>query len=167
MRDTLVVAVSVTLLFALLLAAGLTFPDWKPYVLGAEPPVSVFVIGSAEAVQKLREVIAPERILVSTPEAIVLQEGRVIAASAEAVGEPLTAIGWIDRELEIVSVGPAEEAPPGGAGTLPASGFGAPADAGPLDAEEEQGFARLVRKPTLTWRETHELLRYMERSGQL
>jgi len=110
MRDTLVMTLSVLVLFAVLLVAGLTFPEWKHHVGVETPPVHVFVIGSDQAVERVREVIEPERVLASTPEAIVLREGRIIASSAEAVGDPLNAVGWVDRELEIVSVGPAEKA---------------------------------------------------------
>jgi hypothetical protein len=166
MRETVVVVASVLGLVAVLLVAALTFPDWKHRAGVEEPPVSVFLIGSEEAVEKMRQVIAAERILASTRDAIVLREGRVIAASAEAVGEPLTAVGWVDRELEIVSAGPAEEAPLEGAVGASSSPYGSPVGKGPLAANEAQRFAQLSRKPTLTWVETHELLRYMERSGQ-
>ena len=163
MRETVVVVVSVLGFFAALVVAGLTYPDWKHHVGVEDPPVGVFLVGSEEAVQKMRQAIAPERILVSTHDAIVLREGRVIAASAEAVGEPVTAVGWVDREIQIMS--------PGSAGgerleSIATSPYGSPQEQGPLDEAEAQRFAQLSRKPTLTWGETHELLRFMERSGQ-
>ncbi len=168
MRDAFPAAVAVVVLFLVLLVAGLTLPDWKAYVVGEEPPVHVFVIGSVEAVQSVREVIAPERVLASTPEAIVLREGRIIASSAEAVGDPLTAVGWVDRELDIVSVGPAEPAPhPRSAARAAVAAPLSPAAAGPpLEEVEAERFEQLARQPTLTWMETHELLRYMDRTGQ-
>jgi hypothetical protein len=98
-------------------------PNWKlprldDWVEGAfetesDPPVVVLVVGTPENVDIMRKVVGSERIVASARNAFALDDGRIIASSLEAVGEPVTAAGWVDRPLEIVAPPKHREAPRG------------------------------------------------------
>jgi len=113
---------------ALMLSVGLFVarerPEWVP-IMGQEEekePVLVFLVGSPQGVAMMRRAVDPGRVVAETPNAIALAEGRMVAASAEAVGAPLVAAGWSDRKLEIITVPKSEglerssQAGPGGRG---------------------------------------------------
>lgn len=78
--------------------------DWFAEKLApdSEPPILVVIVGSSENVEIMRQAVGRDRILVDTPHSFALDEGRVIAASLEVVGESVTGAGWVSRPLEIV-----------------------------------------------------------------
>ncbi|MEE9281979.1 MAG: hypothetical protein V3V67_17550 [Myxococcota bacterium] len=78
--------------------------DWIRENLAAAPqqPVLVFIVGTPENVAVMRDAVGSDRIVVNTRDSFALDEGRVIAASMDAVGSSITAAGWIDRPVEIV-----------------------------------------------------------------
>ncbi len=78
--------------------------DWIRNNLAAAPlePVVVLIVGTPENVAMLRDAVGSDRIVVNRRNSFALDEGRVIAASMDAVGSSITAAGWIDRPLEIV-----------------------------------------------------------------
>jgi hypothetical protein len=133
---------------ALMLSVGLFVarerPEWVP-IMGheeKEEPVLVFLVGSPQGVAMMRRAVDPGRVVAETPNAIALAEGRMVAASAEAVGAPLVAAGWSDRKLEIITVPKSEglerssQAGPGGQG-------------GGADDPRMARLAELRNKPTL------------------
>ena len=79
--------------------------DWLDDAFEAEPdsPVVVLVVGTPENVDIMRRAVGSERIVASARNAFALDSGRIIASSLDAVGEPVTAAGWVDRPLEIVA----------------------------------------------------------------
>jgi len=102
--------------------------------LGSGEPASVLVLLVADrsGVAAVGAAVDPARILVQTPDAIVLREGRVVATGPETVGGPLVEAGFADRSIELWA-----SAPPDRWGR----------DEG---AEGELSLAALARKPTLT-----------------
>ena len=124
---------------------------WLPAVVGEEPVLLLLVDGRA-GVALVRGAVDPARVLVSTPDALVLAEGRVVATSPEAAGGPLTRAGWAERGIEIWRAAPAHRAgpPPGRA----RAGSEAGERTGPSLAE-------LRHKPTLTTAEAMAALRLM------
>jgi len=72
-------------------------------------------------------------------EALVLREGRIGASSPEAVGGPLTQVGWADRDIELGSLRPAA-----------ISGESGRRSAEPAGSARGLDLAALARKPTLT-----------------
>lgn len=111
-------------------------------VLGAEEPTSVLVLLVADrsGIAMVGAAVDPARILVQTPDAIVLREGRVIATGFEVVGEPLTAAGFADRSIELWAANPSDRWEPD------------------PPAEGELSLSELARKPTLTPGEVIALL---------
>jgi hypothetical protein len=79
--------------------------DWATSLGSEEPePVLVLLVPNQSGVAAVRAAVDPARILAETPEAIVLQEGRVVATTPEAVGEPLSEAGLADRSIELWAV---------------------------------------------------------------
>lgn len=88
-------------------------PSWKLPRLGdwvegtfetaIDPSVVVLVVGTPENVDIMRQAVGSERIVASARNAFALDDGRIIASSLEAVGESVTAAGWVDRPLEILA----------------------------------------------------------------
>ena len=78
--------------------------NWIRENLAPAPPqpVLVLIVGTPENVAMMRMAVGSDRIVVNTRNSFALDEGRVIAASMDAVGSSITAAGWIDRPLEIV-----------------------------------------------------------------
>lgn len=88
------------------LSAGLFItlerPAWVPVLGQEEEPILVFLVGDTAGVDAVKRAIDPSRIVAETDDAFALVEGRMIAAGPEAVSEPLTAAGWIDRKVELL-----------------------------------------------------------------
>ena len=60
-------------------------PAWVPVLGDSGPRVLVFLVGDRGGVDRVRRAVAPERIAVSTPDAVALIEGRIVAVDAAAV----------------------------------------------------------------------------------
>ncbi|MDH4017218.1 MAG: hypothetical protein OEV20_07765, partial [Actinomycetota bacterium] len=84
--------------------------------------VLVFLVGDTHGVDQVRSAVDPSRIVWSTPEAVVLKEGRIVASGQHAVGGPLKEAGWIDREIEIFTVAKRDLLPPKGGGMKDGNG---------------------------------------------
>jgi hypothetical protein len=123
-----------------------------PGTARADDRVLVFLVGGPEGVEGVRRSVDPSRIVFSSPNAVALKEGRIVAAGQEAVGEPLMAAGWIDREIEIFTVARRD--------ILPAKhgGEGANKD---VDPERLARLNELVKKPTLSYGEQLFVLQAM------
>lgn len=125
------------------LSAGLFItlerPAWIPVLGQEEEPILVFLVGDRDAVSAVKRAIDPSRIVAETDEAFALVEGRMIAAGPEAVSEPLTAAGWIDRRVELFPL-------PRRRDTAAASGKGG----GGSDDPRFDRLMDLMNKPTLS-----------------
>jgi hypothetical protein len=104
------------------------------------PSVLVLMVADRSGVAAVGAAVDPVRILVQTPDAIVLREGRVVATGPEAVGVPLVEAGFADRSLELWAAAPADRW------------------RGEEPAEEELSLATLASKPTLSPDEVIALL---------
>jgi hypothetical protein len=132
------------LVTSLLLLSGGTYlalerPAWVPYY-GRSERVMVFLVGSRSGVERVRKAVDSSRIVASTPDAIALIEGRIVAVDATAVEGPYKQAGWMDRDLEFFHVQKADH--------LKASrhvGEGVE-----VDPERLARLRQLVHKPTLS-----------------
>jgi hypothetical protein len=104
------------------------------------PSVLVLLVADRSGVAAVGAAVDPIRILVQTPEAIVLREGRVVATGPEVVGGPLVEAGFADRSLELWAAVPPDRW------------------RGDEPAEEERSLATLASKPTLSAGEVIALL---------
>ncbi len=125
-------------------------------------PVLVIVVGSTRLVGSVRKAISPDRIVADTDDAFALVDRRIIAASAEAASGPINELGWIHREIELVSV-------PMGAGRAWEENrhkkvAGRNMDA--ADSAKAEQIAELMQKPTLNAVEAGMLLQHMDATGQ-
>ena len=68
----------------------------------APEAIVVLIVGSRANVARVRAAVDDDRVIVDGPNAFALEDGRVIAASAEVASEPLNAAGWVDRTLELI-----------------------------------------------------------------
>ena len=138
------------LLGFLLVVAGLVTafegPEWIPGVEGVLPGadddsdrVLVFLVGSPAGVERVSDAVDPDRVVAWSPDAVALVEGRIVATDQAAVGDALLGAGWVDREIEIISVG-ATDTPRGG------RGGGAQE---PVDPERLALLKKLMKQPTL------------------
>lgn len=116
--------------------------------------VVVFLVGSRDGVDSVRRAVDPARIVYSTPDAVALKEGRIIAAGQDAVGETLMQAGWIDHEIEIFTVAKRDILPPNGGGAKDGNGE-------EVDPERLARLAELVKKPTLSYGEQIFVLQAM------
>ena len=165
---------SVSALFAMLLGTVLYFTDtgreWLPEALQPElEPVVVFVLGSPRAVAQIRAAIRDERVVAETPEAFAVVEGRVLAASAEPVGELLMQLGWDDRPLDLVPLPiqiPLDQRAPSGPTvarsvpdeTGPAVALSPAPSAGLTPEERRQKIQEILNKPSVNLAEQLFLL---------
>lgn len=85
-------------------AAAFDWPQWASALQGDEERVLVFLVGSRERVADVRASVDPDRIVVETPDAIALREGRIVATDVDAVPGPYTQAGWMEREIEIMNL---------------------------------------------------------------
>jgi len=129
------------------LSLTLEGPKWIPAMaewLRGEDRVLVFLVGGTDGVERVRRSVHPSRITFSSPTALALKEGRIVAVGQEAVGEPLMASGWIDRKIEIFTVDRRDilfiEGHAGGANK-------------DVDPERLARLNELVKKPTLSYGE--------------
>ncbi len=103
----------------LLIAAGFALLVWGPWErpslelqisnpiamiasASAPPPVRVLLLPEPSHLEAIRAAVLPEQIVASTPEAIALLRGRVIATSIEAAAGPINAAGWAERPIELI-----------------------------------------------------------------
>ena len=110
-------------------------------------PVLVVVVGSREAVESVRAVVDPSRVVAESAEAFAVRERRLIAATTDSVGPVLMVAGWMDAELEILALSRGLRARPGSS-----------------SSEGEDGEARLaelIAKPSLTLWEARRFLESM------
>ncbi len=139
--------------------------DWIPELgdfIKPPDPVLVVVVGSEELVGTVRSAISSERVLAETSDAFALDSLRVIAASADAAGGPINELGWIDREIEIVSV-------PTGAGRRWENNRHQNSNDKNMSAEEQakaDKIASIMKKPKLNAGEAMMLLQHMDSTGQ-
>ena len=133
--------------------AVLERPVWLP-VLGREDPVRVLLVGSRHGVGLLKGAVDPARIVSASADAVVLEEGRVIAASAEAASAQLVAAGWVGRRIEIVSIGRADRG-----AAIPDSQHRT------LDEAQLRHIAELMQKPSLTRGEALLVMKAMRDGG--
>jgi hypothetical protein len=115
-------------------------PSWVPLV-GEKDKILVMLVANRAGVARVRASVDPARIVAESADAIALVEGRIIAAGAEAVSGPYTEAGWMDRELQFLSVAQAD--PMGAARQANAGGAG-------VDPERQARIRELVSKPTLS-----------------
>lgn len=135
-------------------------PKWMPalaeWVPGgaarADDRVLVFLVGGREGVERVRRSVHPSRVAFSSPDAIALVEGRIVAAGQDAVGEALMTAGWIDRDIEIFTVARRD--------ILPAKHAGGGANEN-VDPERLARLNELVKKPTLSYGEQLFVLQAM------
>jgi hypothetical protein len=80
----------------------------------ASAAVTVVLVGNRAALDDVRAAIARERIVADSADGFVLRERRIVAASAETVGELLGRAGWTDAKIEIVTVGAPSQSFAGG-----------------------------------------------------
>lgn len=116
--------------------------------------VLVFLVGGTDGVDHVRSSVDPARIVWSTPEAVALKEGRIVAAGQHAVGEPIKQAGWMDRDIEIFTVARRDLLPAKGGGSKDASGA-------EVDPERMARLRELVNKPTLSYGEQVFVLQAM------
>lgn len=116
--------------------------------------VLVFLVGDPRGVDRVRSSVDPGRIVWSTPEAVALKEGRIVAAGQHAVGEPIKEAGWMDREIEIFTVAKRDILPPRGGGMQDGNGE-------EVDPERLARLRELVKKPTLSYGEQLFVLQAM------
>ena len=116
--------------------------------------ILVVLVGSRSGVQTVRDAIDPRRIVAETTDAFALAEGRIVAAHAEAVAEPLVRAGWTDRPLEFFGV-PHREAPPWTSGRRRQK-------LSEEDRARMERLAELTAKPSLTQGEAIFVLKAMD-----
>jgi len=120
---------------------------------GDREKVLVFLVGDAQGVDRVRRVVDPARIVWSSPEAVALKEGRIVAAGQDAVGEPIKQVGWMDREIEIFTVARRD--------VLPAKGGDRAVTGVEADPERLARLNELMNKPTLSYGEQVFVLQAM------
>jgi hypothetical protein len=103
----------------------------------------VILVGDATRVAGVRNAVAPERVVAESREAFAVKERRIVAASAEDVGELIARSGWTQARLEIVDTGRVRGNP-----------LSNPQPASP----EWEKIAHLIEKPTLTVAEARLVL---------
>jgi hypothetical protein len=166
MRSGFIMSMSTIAVFGILVLLMTSKPgDWLPQLSDFfEPPepVLVVIVGSTELVDSVRKVISSERIIADTGEAFALVDRRIIAADSDAASGPINELGWIHREIELVSV------PMGGGRHWEKNRHrGRPAKhKSEEDREMAELIANLVRKPMLNASEAGLLLRHMDATGQ-
>jgi len=132
------------LLTSLALLSGGTYlalerPTWVPYY-GKTDRVLVFLVGDRGGVERVRKAVDSSRIVASSPDAIALVEGRIIAVSAQAAEGPYKSAGWMERDLEFFHVEKADH--------LKAARQ--QGEGGEVDPERMEKLRQLVSKPTLS-----------------
>lgn len=131
------------LLLAILVASSFAVLEGETFAkqLGwlEEDPILVFVVPLAESALRIRAAVAPEAVVWEGEAGFALASGRVVASSLERAGEIIKGAGWVDREIQIVSL----DADPNERATAGSS------DPASSEATRER-LAALVNKPTLS-----------------
>ncbi|MFQ5513780.1 MAG: hypothetical protein ACE5FG_05025 [Myxococcota bacterium] len=123
------------------------------------PPVTVVLLPDRSSVRVLREAVAPERVVVSSEEAVVLAEGHVFATSIEAATEPINRAGWAERPIRFAR---------GSGQARPSAVRHEEATAGASQrATDADAFLSLKDERSLSHSDTLRLLEAMERRGDL
>jgi hypothetical protein len=137
---------------------GLGRPEDERARTGA--PILVLVVDGPGVLAAVRSSVEPHRIVAEGPGAFALEEGRLVAASHEAVGPVLAAAGWEAQAFELFAPGSfAPAVPPGGpTSSRRAPGPGASLEGSPAGPD----LAALSHKPTLSVSEALALLRHLD-----
>ena len=125
-------------------AVSTYIPAIASLVPGAElgpDKVLVFLVEENAGVDRVRRAVDPSRIVWSTPDAVALKEGRIVAAGHASVGDVITKAGWIDLEIEIFTVAERD---------MPSSGAGKGELSPDVDSERMARLRELITKPTLS-----------------
>jgi hypothetical protein len=126
--------------------------ELMPGAASSQNKVLVFLVGDSAGVDRVRSAVDPSRIVWSSPDAVALKEGRVVAAGQEAVGDLLKGVGWIDREIEIFTVAQRDLLPPRrGSGEANQD----------VDPERLARLGEIMKKPTLSYGEQLFVLKAM------
>ncbi len=102
-------------------------------------PVLVFAVSKAKNLARLRSVVEPDRIVGESDAGMALAGGRLYVTDVSAAGPLINEAGWVERPIEIVTLGE--------------DGEGEGGDGSGSGASPEERLARLrslVNKPTLT-----------------
>lgn len=142
------------LLLTVLVAGSFAVLEGKSFArqLGwfEEDPILVFVVPLAESALRVRAAVAPESVVWEGEAGFALASGRVVAASLDRAGEIIKGAGWVEREIEIVTLAADPADPSTAESSDPAS----------REAMRER-LGTLVNKPTLTRGEQVFVLRAM------
>jgi hypothetical protein len=145
-------------------ALGLVYSAWSSGWMskGGGEPILVILVGDRVGVELVRRVISSERIVSESPGAFAMAENRIIAANAESAAEPINAMGWTDRKIELVGV----EMDGGRRWERGRARRGSEPEAADTDPAKAERIAELMNKPTLNAFEAATLLRHMDATGQ-
>ncbi|MBW2712287.1 MAG: hypothetical protein JRC77_00885, partial [Deltaproteobacteria bacterium] len=114
----------------------------------------------SEAVEELRKVIDPERLVFSDEQAIAMSNGRIVATDRDAASNVLNELHWIDLPMEMWDRGSLGQR----------LGHVQVADGGGVGKMTEADMARyevLANQAQLTMMESRELLEFMEKRGEI
>ena len=118
--------------------------------LAGKDPVMVFLVRDPAVVAAIHRAAAPDRVLYATPGAVVLGEDRIVAVDVEAAEAPVNTLGWVDREIEIITL---EVSPRANSASSEARSQD--------DPERRARLTELMRKDTLSYGEQMFLLKAM------
>ena len=91
-------------------AAASDAPPWLDALLGwlptatPEPPMLLILVAGPHRLAQARAGVADDRIAAESPEAFVVGEDRMVAASRDAAADLLMRFDWIDRPLELFTI---------------------------------------------------------------
>ena len=122
--------------------------------------VVIVFIQRASAVEELRKVINPERLVFSDEQAIAMSNGRIVATDRDAASNVLNELHWIDLPMEMWDRGSLGQR----LGHVKvASGGGV----GKMSEADAARYEVLANKAQLTMIESRELLEFMEKRGEI
>jgi len=141
-----------------------TLASWNEWRANSSAPlpekVVIVFIQRSEAVEELRKVIDPERLVFSDEQAIAMSNGRIVATDRDAASNVLNELHWIDLPMEMWDRGSLGQR----------LGHVQVADGGGVGNMTEADMARyevLANQAQLTMMESRELLEFMEKRGEI
>ena len=139
--------------------------EWLPEIgdfISTPDPILVIVVGSPDLVSSVRSAISRDRISFDSDYAFALTDERIIASHAEAASEPINHLGWIERDIEMVSV------VTDGGRRWEENRHKNPGDKAmtPEDKAKAEKIASLINKPTLNYVEATMMLQHLDSTGQ-
>jgi len=141
-----------------------TLASWNEWRANSSAPlpekVVIVFIQRSEAVEELRKVIDPERLVFSDEQAIAMSNGRIVATDRDAASNVLNELHWIDLPMEMWDRGSLGQR----------LGHVQVADGGGVGKMTEADMARyevLANQAQLTMMESRELLEFMEKRGEI